>query len=225
MAQRVAHDIKNPLSTILLTLQRLQMEYRDKAPEVAAALDTYTARIIDSIEYLRQMARNFMKFVNVEKLNLTDVDLNELVQETSEVIRKELPPDIALELALCQKLPFSRLDQDQIKSVLENLVLNAVNAMPEGGRITVSTKPARALQFDNNAAEPRDYIELEVLDTGVGIPEANLAHIFEPDFSSTKNGTGLGLAIVKKIIDDHGGRIEVQSTPGVGSTFCIYLPV
>jgi signal transduction histidine kinase len=224
MAQRVAHDIKNPLTSILLTLQRLQMEYHEKAPELSGPLDRYAKRIIERVEYLRRVTRNFMKFVHVEKLNLTETDLNSFVRENSEEIRKGLPPDIGLELNLCKDCPAVRIDQEQMQSVLENLVSNAVNAMPEGGRVTISTQLAPALQFPPRSA-PQDYVVLEVLDTGVGIPESVRERLFEPDFTSSESGTGLGLAIVKKIVEDHGGHIEVESEEGVGSAFSVYLPV
>jgi nitrogen fixation/metabolism regulation signal transduction histidine kinase len=225
MAQRVAHDVKNPLTSILLTLQRLQMEYRERAPEMAVAFDTYTTRIIERIESLRRMAQNFMKFVNVEKLSLIEGDLNALVKEASGAIGKGLPPDIDLELKLCPELPRVRFDPEPMQSVLENLVSNAINAMPEGGKITISTQLAQGLQFFPATGEPRDYVEIEVQDTGVGIEASDRERLFEPNFTASPNGTGLGLAMVKKIIDDHGGHIEVNSEPGAGSAFCVYLPV
>jgi signal transduction histidine kinase len=136
-----------------------------------------------------------------------------------------LPPDIDLELKLCPELPRVRFDPEPMQSVLENLVSNAINAMPEGGKITISTQLAQGLQFFPATGEPRDYVEIEVQDTGVGIEASDRERLFEPNFTASPNGTGLGLAMVKKIIDDHGGHIEVNSEPGAGSAFCVYLPV
>ncbi|MFQ6115544.1 MAG: PAS domain-containing sensor histidine kinase, partial [bacterium] len=225
MAQRVAHDIKNPLTSILLTLQRLQMEYRDRAPEMSKAFDGFTTRIMERIEFLRRMTRNFMKFVNVEKLNLVETDLNALIEEGCEEIKRGLPPDISLVLKLNPELPVVRLDPEQMQAVIENLVSNAVNAMPEGGKITMVSNFQKNLHLQPNGEGPHDYVVLEVQDTGVGIPESERARLFEPDFTSINEGTGLGLALVKKIIDDHGGYIEVDSEVGVGTAFCVYLPV
>lgn len=224
MAQRVAHDIRNPLTSILLTLQRLQMEYREQAPEIAPRLDPYSTRIEGRIEHLRRMTRNFMKFVDLEEPALTTTDLNAFVREQAESIRRGLPPDIHLTLKLEEDIPFVWIDHEQMQSVLENLMSNAVNAMAEGGKITLTTQLAQALQFSAEE-KPRDYVMLEVLDTGMGIPESARRHLFEPGFTTSEGGTGLGLAIVKKIVSDHGGYIQVEGEPGTGSAFCLYLPV
>jgi signal transduction histidine kinase len=224
MAQRVAHDIKNPLTSILLTLQRLQMEYRERTPEAAGVYDSYAVRIIERIEYLRRVTRSFMKFVYAEELSLTDTDMTEFIQSLSSELSAGLPPDIDLELKLSPDLPVVKIDQEQIQSVLENLVANAVNAMPNGGRISISTQLEQGLLLAGSDRSV-DYVVMEVLDTGVGIPESVRDRLFEPDFTSSESGTGLGLAIVKKIVEDHGGHIEVESEEGVGSAFSIYLPV
>jgi len=224
MARRVAHDIKNPLTSILLTLQRLQMEYRERYPEVAAEFDGYSSRIIERIEYLRRVTRNFMKFVNIEKPTLVEVDLNAFLRSVGETIGQGLPPDIQLEFKLDAELPLVRIDQEQMQSVLENLIANAVNALPDGGRVTIATQVAQDLHISPDT-QSHSYVVLEVLDTGVGIPDTHRARLFDLDFTESEHGTGVGLAIVKKIVEDHGGYVEVESEVGVGSAFCIYLPV
>lgn len=115
------------------------------------------------------------------------------------------------------------VDREQMQSVLENLVSNAVNTMPEGGRLTLSTHLVRDLPLPGST-EPRDFVVLEVLDTGTGMPETVRERLFEPGFSTSQNGTGLGLAIVRKIVTDDGGHIEVESEPGTGSAFSLFLP-
>jgi signal transduction histidine kinase len=224
MARRVAHDIKNPLTSILLTLQRLQMEYRERCPEAATEFDSYSSRIIERIEYLRRVTRNFMKFVNIERPNLVEVDLNVFLRSVGETIAEGLPPDIHLDFKLDTELPPVRIDQEQMQSVLENLIANAVNAMPDGGRVTMSTQVAQDLHISGDT-QPHSYVVLEVLDTGVGIPDTHRARLFDLDFTESEHGTGVGLAIVKKIVEDHGGHVEVESEMGVGSAFCIYLPI
>jgi len=97
--------------------------------------------------------------------------------------------------------------------------------MPEGGRITISTQLAQGLQLKGLTDHPRDYVLLEVLDTGIGIPEQDRELLFDPDFTASEGGLGLGLAIVKKIIDDHKGHIDVASEPGTGTVFSVYLPI
>jgi len=223
MAQQVAHDIKNPLTSILLTLRRMQMEYREQVPDLADTLDPYSTRIVDRIEHLRRMTRNFMKFVGQEVPMLVPTNLSAFVQEQSNALQQSLPPDIHLALNLADDLHFVRMDHEQMASVLENLVSNAVNALPEGGSITLATSLARALRFPA-APGPCDYVTLEVMDTGQGMSEPEQQLVFEPGFTTAQQGTGLGLAIVKKIMTDHEGHIEVESEPGSGSAFTLYLP-
>ncbi|WP_457652787.1 sensor histidine kinase [Rhodocaloribacter sp.] len=223
MAQRIAHDLKNPLTSILLTLQRLQLEYQHRNPDEAVVYDGYVQRITDRIEHLRQMTRNFMKFVDLDEPDRRETHLDAFLTEQSAPLKARLPADISMEMKLDENLPPVRIDAEQIASVLENLVTNALNAMPEGGLITFATYSAHGLRFPGREA-PRDYVVLEVMDTGTGITANAQKQIFEAGFS-TNGSTGLGLALVKKIIEDHGGYVEVESEPGSGSAFSLYFPV
>ena len=225
MAQKVAHDIKNPLSAIMLTLQKLQMVYQERFPLAAKELDPYVTRIIGRIDSLRQMSRNFMKFVEMEKPVFACTNLKQFICEVGEIIRLGLPPDIRLELHLCDDLPALHVDQSSIQSLLENLISNAINAMPEGGIITIRTRMAFGLP-SRDAIEGRcDYVLMEVTDTGVGMPPSIRKQFFDLVLPSSGDGPGLGLAIVKKVVADHHGFIEIESEPGTGTAFCIYLPV
>jgi len=224
MARRVAHDVKSPLTTILLTLQRLQMEYRERAPSVASRFDRYSTRIEERVAELRHLTNSFLKFTNIEEPELTDVEVNHLVEELGECLRRSLPSDIRLKLKLERGLPTVSLDRDLIMSALNNLVDNAVDAMIEGGTITISTGLARGVK-PSAECDVGDYVELEVMDTGSGVPDDLKGHLFDPGFSTAENGSGLGLAIVKKIVSDHGGVVTVESEAGAGSAFSIYLPV
>ena len=224
MAQKAAHDIKNPLSAITLTLQRLQMLSQEKSPQMSDKLDLYVARVIERIESLKRISKNFMKFVNIENLNFVTTNLNQFLIETTNIIRAGLPPDIQLHFKPGDDLPMVKVDQDAIRSVAENLVSNAINAMPEGGMITITTQFLQGLTFPVNGMGAKDYILVEVSDTGTGIPDADLNHLFEPDFTTTEGGNGLGLAYVKKTVDDHSGYIDVESEKGVGTTFNVYIP-
>jgi signal transduction histidine kinase len=223
LARRTAHDLRNPLTSILLTLQRLQLEYRAAAPHAAPALDTYAMRLQQRVDQLRRLSSNFLKLLGAETLHLEKHELNTIVRESVDAIRRGLPPDLRLELQLEEDLPHVVVDREQIESVLENLVANSINALPEGGVITVSTQLARGLHL--NSERNCDCVQLEVLDTGVGISRDVLSRIFEPGFSTSDHGSGLGLAIVKKIVNDHGGEVSVQSEAGTGTAFTILLPV
>ncbi|MFB6272107.1 MAG: PAS domain-containing sensor histidine kinase [Salinibacter sp.] len=222
MAQRVAHDLKNPLTSILLTIQRMQMEYRQADAGVAETLDSYTERIEERIASLRRMTTNVLKFTGQTELRRTPTNMSAFVEEASEEAAQSLPPDIELRRELEEDLPVVSVDQDQMQSVLENLVSNAVEAMPEGGRITLTTRLERDLRFEDHPA--RDYVVVEVLDTGTGFEPAQQDRLFEPGFS-THDGTGLGLPIVRKIIGDHDGHIEIESELEVGTCITLYLPV
>ena len=221
MAQRVAHDLKNPLTSILLTLQRMQMAYRDEAPELADTLDDYTERIEERIGSLRRMTTNVLKFVGKEEPRRTPTDLSAFLEDLGDTVEQGLPPDIELRRQFDDALPAVAVDQDQLRSVIENLVSNAVEAMPEGGVVTINTRLARDLYFDEKPA--RDHVVVEVLDTGVGMTADERERLFEPGFS-TRDDTGLGMALVQKIIDDHGGHVEVESEPDVGTSITLYLP-
>ena len=224
MAQRIAHDLKNPLTSILLTLQRLQMEYRDQAPEQTNAYDYYTEKIIERIEKLRRTSRQFMKFINIEKLNLQPTHLNQLIEDylTKSIV---IPGDMLVVKKLAPELPLVHLDQEQMQMVLENLITNAFNAMPDGGTLTIGTSMVLDLQLTETNATTSDYLLLEIMDTGIGIPDEIKSRLFQPYVTDSAMGTGLGLAIVKKVIDDHQGMIEFNSEQNVGTSFSIYLPL
>jgi len=224
MAQRVAHGLKNPLTSILLTLQRLQMEYRETAPAVANRLDRYSGRIEARIEELRRLTNNFLKLVNVEEPELVEVDVNDMVRKFADSCRRSLPPDIQMNLKLGTSLPSVRLDTEQMHDVLDNLVANAMNSMPDGGVISVSTSFTQGVRLVEG--EPAsDYVELEIMDTGTGIAHEIRDRLFEPGFSRANDGSGLGLAIVKKIVTDHHGEVHVESEVGSGTAISVLLPV
>jgi nitrogen-specific signal transduction histidine kinase len=224
LAQRVAHDVKNPLTSMLLTLQHLQREYRERAPEATPELDRYATRIEQRIDQLRQLTNNFLKFVDLREIERSEVDLNRLVREFARSLERSLPPDIEVRLDLAESLSPVRVDEEQIRSLLGNLVTNAVNALARGGTITLATRLARGMHAPD-AGDARDYLLLEVLDTGEGVPAHLQEQIFAPGFSTAEHGSGLGLALVRKVAADHGGHVTVESEEGTGSAFCVYLPL
>jgi signal transduction histidine kinase len=223
-AQRIAHSIKNPLTHMLLTVQRLQTEYRERAPAVADRLDPYAERIQDGIGQLRRLTSSFLKLVDLASPELEAVDPARLVQEYAEHERARLPPDIRLTVYAADDLPPACVDQDQIRLALDNLVTNAVNALDAGGTITLTVTPVLGVDLDGGGC-PGDYVQIEVLDTGKGLSADLVDRAFEVGFTTSEDGSGLGLAIVRKIVADHGGLITLQSTPGVGTSVTIHLPI
>jgi hypothetical protein len=223
MAQRVAHALKNPLTSMLLTLRRLEMEYREHAPAAASRLDRYSGRLEERIEELRRLTSNFLKFVDVELPRLESIDANAIVREYGALIERTRPPDIRLDVRLGPHLPRIQADEDQLLAALENLVANAVDAMPDGGLITLSTQLSRGMRWTGDEGA-RDYVTIEVADTGTGIAEDIKPRLFEPGWSGRQDGSGLGLAIVHKVMRDHGGQITFESEVGSGSAFTMFLP-
>ncbi|HSA55513.1 MAG TPA: histidine kinase dimerization/phospho-acceptor domain-containing protein, partial [Gemmatimonadaceae bacterium] len=149
MAQRIAHDLKNPLTSMLLTLQRMRREYRERAPDSAESLDAYSRRIEDRIQHLRRMTTNFMKFVRVDDPVRLPVSLCGFLEAQVAAMRPTLPLDIELRLRLPTDTPTVSIDEEQFVSVLENLVANAVNALPDGGAITILMTVVRSIRLSS----------------------------------------------------------------------------
>ena len=229
LARRVVHDLKNPLTSILLTLQRMQMEAHAQDPsapagDLAARLDPYVERVEGRVEHLRRMAQNLLKFLDAAAPDLAEADLCTIVDEAVDALRAVLPSDIRFDLRRCTEPAPVRADAEQIASALENLVMNAIQAMPDGGVVTVQVRVARRLQPEG-APAPLDFAVLEVMDTGRGMDAAARRRAFEPGFTTRDGGTGLGLALVRKVVRDHGGFAEVESEPGIGTAVCLHVPL
>jgi PAS domain S-box-containing protein len=213
LAASLAHEINNPLQTVIgcLGLAEESMEADEDEVEmyVIMAHDELkrAARIVSRL-------RDLSRPTDREQGELTDV--NDLIEEVLEVSRKDLKDHgIRVERQLGEDLPRPFLMPDRVKQVLLNLVLNARDAMSEGGRLTVGSA------YD----EESDEVVITVADQGAGIPKATMERLFNPFFSTKTEGTGLGLFVSQNIVQEHGGRIEVESTVGEGSTFIVRLPV
>lgn len=210
----VAHEIKNPLGSISIHIQLIQKALNKSGDEKQEVIQHYLDIVNEEVERLNGIIVDFLFAVRPMDMNLVKQDLNELLRELFEFMQYELEEqgvDLALELD--DDLPHLQLDTKYIKQALLNIVKNALSAMPEGGRLLVVT----------NLSD--DQVELSISDSGVGIPEENMAKIFEPYFTTKDFGSGLGLTLVYKIIKEHQGEINLQSKEGEGTTFTITLPV
>jgi two-component system nitrogen regulation sensor histidine kinase NtrY len=221
VARRIAHEIKNPLTPIKLSAQRLQRRLGSGQPRTAenlALLQECTETIIKHTDELKEMVNEFSNFARFPEANPAPHDLNEALREALKLFEQG-HQDVEFKADLEAKVPIFEFDRDQIKRVVINLVDNAVAALHakapgQPRRVTVTTHYHDQLQI----------AVLEVGDNGPGMTEEVKGRVFEPYFSTKKEGTGLGLAIAKRIVNDHDGFIRIHSAPGEGTKFVIELP-
>jgi len=220
VARRIAHEIKNPLTPIQLSAERLRRQLATRTDGDAKLVDECTRTIIGEVEDLKRLVGEFSAFARMPHLNPTPGELNPLVEETVATSR-DANPDVDFGLALAPALPQIAIDRDALKRALVNLLENAVNAAaaanPNGARPRIDVRTALDAQSG--------VVTLEVSDNGPGIPPALRTRIFEPYFSTRKGGTGLGLAIVSAIVADHHGFVRVRDNPPRGSRFVLEFPI
>ncbi len=213
VARRIAHEIKNPLTPIQLSAQRLRRRYLDRFSDEDTVFDDCTQMISQQVEELKNLVNEFSNFARMPATKVTPNNLNEIIKECL-ILYQEAHKAIAFERSLDQSLPVTNLDREQIKRVIINLLENAVAAIDGPGKIAVETTYNPGLQI----------ITLTIADTGCGIPAEDKPRLFEPYFSTKKSGTGLGLAIVSTIISDHNGYIRVRDNSPHGTRFIVELP-
>lgn len=214
VARRIAHEIKNPLTPVQLSAQRLRRRYLDRFSEDDTVFDECTRMIIKQVDELKTLVNEFSNFARMPASNPAPNDLNEIISETL-ILYQEGHKEIVFNFRPDPSLPIFNLDREQIKRVLINLLDNAIDAMNGRGRIDISSHYSPELKMAT----------MEVADSGSGIREEDKARLFEPYFSTKKSGTGLGLAIVATIISDHNGYIRVKDNTPHGTRFVVELPV
>ncbi|MGN6553967.1 MAG: two-component system sensor histidine kinase NtrB [Verrucomicrobiota bacterium] len=238
LAASVAHEIGNPLNALHIHLQLMERELKKfrgaaerpnrtgtrnriqplssehDAAESASKLEQYLAVAKGEINRLDYIVTQFLQAIRPASPQLKSASLNEAVQRTVELLRPELENRrLTVKTKLDSHLPLSPMDPTQIQQVLVNLVKNAMQAMTKGGTLTLQT------------GEGSDGVWVSVIDTGGGIPQEQINRIFEPFYTTKKKGSGLGLMIVQRIVRAHGGRIDLESDVGRGTTFRIWLPL
>ncbi len=215
MAAGLAHEIRNPLAGIKVSIEvllaELDIEERDKL---------VLFKVIEEIRHIELLMKNFLNFARPVAAQPAIVDINEILERTLDFLKNHpsfSAPDAKCRIVrkLADGLPETIADPQQLKQVLLNLFLNAGDAMPQGGEITVSTRHDPQLQA----------LVIEVQDTGKGIPAELLDKIFQPFFTTKVKGTGLGLAVSKRLVEDNGGSIQVANNPAGGAVFTISLPL
>jgi two-component system NtrC family sensor kinase len=211
MAAGIAHEINNPLTSILINTH-LMLE---KCEKKDVNYENLTL-IADETSRCAQIVKGLLEFARQSPPEKTKSDINELIDRTTQLLENQASfQNVKIIKNLEKVLPQIEVDRTKIQQVFWNLMLNACAAMPKGGNLTIISR------FDDD----RKSIEIVFIDTGIGIPRENINRLFDPFFTTKSSGTGLGLAVSYGIIQQHDGKIEVKSEVGQGSVFTIKLPV
>lgn len=212
LASAIAHEIRNPLNYINLTLDQLRAKFVPEQENNAQIFEKLTSQLKTEVERINQLVSDFLRYSRPLKLELKPTNLRQVIDNSLNIIEHQAEEQ-SVKISLIEHENAANIlaDSEVLRSVFNNLFINAIQAMPTGGSLNVVMSP------DQN------FVKIEVSDTGDGIKEENLPKIFEPYFSTKETGTGLGLAIVKRIIDEHSGTIEVESKKGEGTRFVVKL--
>jgi signal transduction histidine kinase len=217
VARRLAHELKNPLFPLQITVENLQRARKLDAAQFDEIFIESTRTLRAELESLKAIVGRFADFAKMPQPEFESVDLNEIARAVVRLFEPQFStvgrPQITTEFSLDERLPRIEADPLLLHKVLENLIANALDAMPSGGALTVRTR------------RKGDSAELEISDTGAGLTSEERARLFTPYSTTKQQGTGLGLAIVQAVVTDHGGTVEAESAPGAGTTFRVVLPL
>ena len=216
LARRLAHELKNPLFPLRVTVDTLRRARSLPPGEFDAFFDESVGTLTTGLQNLTNVVARFSDFARMPTPTFSQASLNGIVEQATAVFRAQLAapdrPAIRLIVELDPAVGTVRLDGEQIGRAVQNLLLNAIDAMPEGGELKVRT------------ARGDGVVRIEVSDTGEGLTAEERERLFTPYYTTRTHGTGLGLAIVQSVVADHSGRIRVDGEPGRGTTFHIELP-
>ncbi len=216
VARRLAHELKNPLFPMQITVENLQRAREQNPDQFDEVFRESTATLLAELENLKTIIGRFSDFARMPAPELRPVNLNEIARGVVKLFEAQFSavgrPQITPELYLDEKLPVIHADASLLHRALENLVLNAMDAMPGGGTLSLRT------------GHHDGMVRLDVSDSGSGLTREECERLFTPYYTTKQHGTGLGLAIVQSVVSDHGGTIAVESEPGSGTTFRIELP-
>ena len=213
----LAHEIRNPLVAIRTFTQLLPERYDD-----AEFRDGFQGLALKEVDRICGLINDLLSFARPSKPNVSPENINDVVDNIARILETQAKEkSVAIFREFGDNLPKVWIDREQMKQVFMNLILNAIQAMREGGSISIATR-----SVSRSGADPvGDFLQIEIRDTGVGIPEENLHHIFDPFFTSKDEGSGLGLAVSHQIVQEHGGFVTVESTVGKGTAFFVHVPV
>jgi signal transduction histidine kinase len=214
LAAGLAHEIKNPLSTMNISLQLLEEDLRAR-PQVGSAKVLSRVELLTSeVQRLQRIVNDFLKLAKAPELDLKERDPNTLVESIQAFVLPEFErQSVDLAIQLDRGARPIRVDPDLVRQALLNIIRNALQAMPDGGTLTIQTVASD------------DVFRLDFIDTGGGMEAGVCSRVFDGFFSTRRGGTGIGLAITRQIIQLHGGDVACDSAPGRGSRFTVTLPV
>jgi signal transduction histidine kinase len=216
LAAGVAHEIRNPLNAIGMAIQRLQREFAPTIPEAQKEYLRFTDVLRGEVKRVNQIIEQFLFFARPARLDLQPVQIREVLRDLLLLARETAErQNVQLMDNLAGEIPQLNLDRQRIHEALWNLLNNALQAMPQGGRLEVGAR------YNPSSGE----VSIQVSDTGEGIAEENMGRVFDYYFTTKEKGMGLGLPLAHKIIRDHGGTIGVDSLAGKGTTFRVILRV
>ena len=224
LAGGIAHEFSNILTTMKGAMYLIQKKLHEDSPVMK-----YAGQVVTSINKATELSQGLLTFSRKQMISVRPVHFNEIIRHTGKMLTQLIGEDIELSIILCEKTPSVMADMNQIEQVLINLATNARDAMPDGGRLTISTdvmKIDEDFRKQHGYGIPGEYVVLTVSDSGTGMEEAIRRKIFEPFFTTkvVGKGSGLGLAVTYGIVKQHNGFIDVESVPGEGTTFKIYFP-
>lgn len=217
LGSAIAHEIRNPLNYINLTLDHLRSKYAPDEPEKRETFEKLTSQLKIEVARINQQISDFLNYSRPAKADLKPIDVRAVIDDSLRIVEAQAFEN-GIKIGVVEHENVLKIsgDPEYLRSVFNNLLINAIQAMEQsGGHLNIKIEPD-----ENNR-----FVRIDISDTGNGIPEESLSKIFEPYFSTKETGTGLGLAIVQKIVEMHNGTIEVDSRPGEGTTFSLRLMV
>ncbi len=214
VAAGVAHEVRNPLNAIGLTVSHLQDAFSPEDKELRERFQKLTSNIQREVKRLEKTVKRFLEFSKPSEPEMELKDLRRVLDEALLLTEEASTDNVKIVRDYKKNRVEAMVDGGRLREAFLNIIINAIQAMPQGGSLTISAKN-----------RSKETVEVSFQDTGPGIPPKDIDKLFDPYFSSKKKGIGLGLAIVRRIVDEHRGEIGVESKEGAGTTFTITLPV
>ncbi|TAL29111.1 MAG: sensor histidine kinase, partial [Nitrospirae bacterium] len=214
LSRSIAHEIRNPLNFISLSVDHIKEKYSpDENKENAEKFRSLISSIKQEIQRLNRLVEDFLDYGKPLKLHLQEVDISMLLEDIIGIIWAKADAEKITIVKKYDTLPALKIDPELIKTCIFNVILNAFQAMPEGGTLTIKTESGDGA------------LSIFVSDTGVGVSNDDLSKVFEPFFTTKRNGLGIGLAMTRRVIEEHGGKVSIRSVVGKGSEVKIALPI